>query len=224
MCGIWVILSRHERDAQSDVNHGRLERRGPDFLGEHTVKLDTETGRSTTDPPLHLSFRSSVLSLRGSGLVSQPLVDSTSGSVLCWNGEAWRIGPEAVVGNDGRAVFHLLLSAASSDDGPTAVVEAIASVAGPHAFVFLDRLHSRLFYGRDRLGRRSLLRQRMSSESLVLSSVSSWPSDQPWVEVEADGVHVLDLQIYFSAKGMTSVRNLTLSFLGINQIVPPPFM
>ena len=107
-----------------------------------------------------LSFTSTVLALRGDHVEYQPFVDPQSGSVLCWNGEAWRIESEPISGNDGQRVFELLIKASSqnlSSNSNTIILKVLRSISGPFAFVFFDKIHNQIYFGRDRLGRRSLL-------------------------------------------------------------------
>src|SRR5690606_17776879 len=83
-----------------------ISRRGPDSLRTHQVERDGAV----------LTFTSSVLALRGTQVTVQPLVDEATGSVLCWNGEAWRVnGKDLPRHNDTIQVFDLLRSASSSD-------------------------------------------------------------------------------------------------------------
>lgn len=134
------------------------------------------------------------MALRGGHITTQPFQDVDSGSSLCWNGEAWSINAETVVGNDGQAVFDLLLraiSAQAASDASAAVIQALQSIAGPFAFVFVDRIHDQVYFGRDRLGRRSLLyKSDEDSMCLELSSIAD-PSHGPWSEVEADVIYQL---------------------------------
>ncbi|KAJ4379792.1 hypothetical protein N0V86_004976 [Didymella sp. IMI 355093] len=77
-----------------------------------------------------------------------------------------------------------------------------------------------LYYGRDCLGRRSLLRKITADGSLLLSSVCDNASGEGWEEVEADGIYMLDLDDVdnpFSTKHIPHTRmgedtSSTLSF------------
>lgn len=163
--------------------------RGPDHIGELHTSIPLENGKTWC-----ISLISTVLALRGGHITTQPFEDNRSGSSLCWNGEAWKIGSETVTGNDGRAVFDSLLSASSaqvtsksSDD----VLKVLRSIVGPFAFVFLDRNNNQIYFGRDRLGRRSLLYKSDGNDtSLEFSSVAD-PASGPWSEVEADAIYQL---------------------------------
>ena len=189
MCGIHASIS--SRDFQvpgHDLKH-LLCNRGPDHTGDAQAKLERD------GTIYSVSFTSTVLALRGGYVTPQPFVDPQSGSILCWNGEAWKIGPQTVAGNDGQRVFEAILkeSIAQSDvsESNRRVFEALSSICGPFAFVFFDNIHKQLFFGRDRLGRRSLLYNNLqNSETIEISSVAD-TTRGPWSEVEADGVYVL---------------------------------
>ncbi|KZM25475.1 uncharacterized protein EKO05_0008983 [Ascochyta rabiei] len=189
MCGIFFSLSRHGYVAPDDNTATRLHNRGPDHTGLHQVVLSPQQH--------HATFLSTVLSLRGTSLVPQPLLDKVAGSVLCWNGEAWSIHGHAVAGNDAELVFDLLLktcaSTSSPSDATASVLQLLSAIRGPYAIVFFDAVNRRIFYGRDCLGRRSLLKKSTTDGTLVLSSVCDNATGDAWAEVEADGVYVMDL-------------------------------
>ncbi|CUS08935.1 unnamed protein product [Tuber aestivum] len=154
-----------------------ISRRGPDITNTHVTTFANYT----------LTFTSSVLSLRGK-LTPQPLIDPVSGSVLCWNGEAWRINsalaPAGV--NDGEEVLKLLLSAEAPEKG-------FAGIAGPWACVFFDAVRGRVWFGRDCLGRRSLLELRKGrwKDGVTIASVGD--GHEGWKEVEAEGLRYFGL-------------------------------
>ncbi|KAL1893568.1 hypothetical protein Sste5346_006398 [Sporothrix stenoceras] len=178
----------------SEVLHTRLARRGPDHFGQVNSSFAGQDGGKTAD----LRFTSTVLALRGDGLTPQPFEEPSTGRVLCWNGEVWRFDGagdkhDEVDGNDGQQLFDRLKACVDTPG----VLNVLRAIEGPFAFVYYDRPTGQLYYGRDRLGRRSLL-ERRTDDTLTLSSVSdvspSSSSDNPWVEVEADGIYMVDLQ------------------------------
>jgi asparagine synthetase B (glutamine-hydrolysing) len=182
MCGIYCALSRHGHTlAPPDPLLAKLRSRGPDSLRQHVVRVS---------PALCLTFAASVLSLRGDRLVAQPLVDVETGSVLCWNGEAWAVGGARVAGNDSEAVFRSLLAAERSSR--RGALDAFSGIKGPFSCVFYDGRRRELFFGRDVLGRRSMVRSMAPGGDLVLCSVPH-PADATWTEVEADGMYVVSL-------------------------------
>ncbi|KAI4254561.1 MAG: hypothetical protein LQ352_003032 [Teloschistes flavicans] len=190
MCGINFSLNCQAELSAEFLNI--LHRRGPDQIRQISVQRNRNT----------LCFIASVLSLRGLALTQQPLQDPLSESVLCWNGEAWKIDDDAVIGNDAKEVFDLLLrSTLSGFASPTvedtavdgAVVKALQRIFGPYAFIFYSPIYEKIYYGRDILGRRSLLINKDDIGSLKISSVCTGSSSGKWVEVEADGIYAIDL-------------------------------
>jgi len=192
MCGIHAIVSRKAFVPVGDDLKQLLSKRGPDHIGEETAKVKTKDGI-----PYFISFTASVLALRGGQVTAQPFKDPRSGSIFCWNGEAWRLDTEPVVGNDGRIVFDSLLEASSSRlssaESVSAVLKRFRSISGPFAFVFLDRYHDMLYFGRDRLGRRSLLYNTNGLPDSMEFSSSGDLRNGNWKEVDADGVYQLSL-------------------------------
>ncbi|KAL2200758.1 asparagine synthase-domain-containing protein [Corynascus similis CBS 632.67] len=213
MCGIHVSITRTPSadHALSPELTRCLRARGPDHFGQvdrclqrprprpEADDLDerTATSRATA---WWLRFTSTVLALRGDHVARQPLLaePAGSGSVLCWNGEAWRLGGERVRGNDGEAILaRLMMTAGAAGAGPggervDAVLDVLRDIEGPFAFVFYDAVAGTVFFGRDRLGRQSLLLAPTSDGGLELCSIAG-AADQGWQEVEADGVYVLTL-------------------------------
>ncbi|KAK0392537.1 hypothetical protein NLU13_2032 [Sarocladium strictum] len=193
MCGIFAVLSASPHDFQpSSALQTRLVNRGPDHLGRYEFAPDAKRAWA-------LSFTSTVLALRGSKLVEQPLVDEASGEVLCWNGEAWKIGERAVSRNDGEEVLKGLTA---SDADPA---DFLRSIQGPFAFVFFSKARGRLYFGRDRLGRRSLL-SCQTGDALRLSSVADEPHEG-WQEVEADGFYSIEVRAGFQETMSTLIRH-----------------
>lgn len=196
MCGIFCSLDCSGYITPDANIQQLLQNRGPDRVGRHqTVIKPLQVNEDEALSQVYATFLSTVLSLRGSTVVAQPLIDEATGSVLCWNGEAWSIHDDVVTGNDSNVVFAQLLGAcAGSPDAATrAVIRFISSIRGPYAFVFYDAVQRRLYYGRDCLGRRSLLRKSMPDGTLILSSVCDSASGAAWLEVEADGIYIVNL-------------------------------
>ncbi|KAF2752729.1 hypothetical protein EJ05DRAFT_505777 [Pseudovirgaria hyperparasitica] len=196
MCGIFVSLSATAPPAKPNADISELlRRRGPDSVEDHVVTIPNENFT------LYAYFLTTVLSLRGSDIVAQPLVDRASGSVLCWNGEAWSIRDEIVAESDTTKVFQSLLAAslanararATTDDHNDAILGVLSSVRGPYALVFYDAASGRLYFGRDCLGRRSLLYCSDTVGEITISSLTDSQFSGRFHEVEADGLRVIDL-------------------------------
>lgn len=213
MCGIFFAASS-SGPVFPDVNTVALLRnRGPDSFQIHTARHDclqdtVNSSGKQKSVSLHLTFVSTVLALRGDHLQPQPLVDADSKSVLCWNGEAWKIAGEPVPGNDTEHIFNLFLESArgpamqekqeavhSHDDADESVgriANLISSISGPFSFVFYDRFNSKIYFSRDCLGRRSLLQDVDEEGSLRICSVCDGTS-MSFEEVDTNGVHMIDL-------------------------------
>ena len=163
MCGIDVELVTHN-DAAAQVSrasvmtaqHSLLRRRGPDSVSEHTIH-----GMGYA-----LRMAGSVLSMRGHEVVSQPIIDP-GGNALLWNGEIFGGSVPVPPGASDSQCLSAALARASS------IPEVMSSVHGPWAFAYWHAASRTLWYGRDPLGRRSLLRiEDVAGRSLRLSSVA----------------------------------------------------
>jgi len=166
MCGIlWSLTHRADGhdDGASSHDLELLRHRGPDAQSTLSIPIDADWT---------LTCHCSVLSLRGGeGVTQQPLHESSSSTTasrrwtMAWNGELFG-GPVLVdpAANDGQQV----LEAIARGSAPLVV----AQLRGPWAMALWDRQHGRLWFGRDCLGRRSLLWRRRG-RSMVLASVSA---------------------------------------------------
>ncbi|TQS38188.1 hypothetical protein Golomagni_01313 [Golovinomyces magnicellulatus] len=191
MCGIYVSLS-HQAYCEPTSNLSELLcRRGPDYIGHEKTQI-----HNINRSQIYISFTSTVLGLRGEVISQQPFRSEKNGSIFCWNGEAWKLGSDCVEGNDGQIIFEKLIGASSFEDNSeatAAILELLKSISGPFAFVFFDNFHNQLYFGRDRLGRRSLLyRDENEKAILELCSISN-QIDGRWVEVEPDGIYQLSM-------------------------------
>ncbi|GAB1726117.1 hypothetical protein NU195Hw_g1222t1 [Hortaea werneckii] len=206
MCGIFCSVSCRDPICPSPTLQELLQQRGPDAIGDLVVQVPGKHHEAPTNQ--HVKFHSSVLSLRGDNTVRQPYRGQHHGEfTLCWNGEAWEISGQRPDGNDTELISDLIRTALTdkmaSDAGSrteavfriaTAVANKLSTVAGPYAFVAYDHDLGVLCFGRDFLGRRSLLTRVTEDGDFLLSSVSDSPESSGWSEVEADGVYCVDLQ------------------------------
>lgn len=196
MCGIHATITTSTDSGLSSELQQSLINRGPDHFG-HTER---ELPCANSDQQLRLYFTSTVLALRGDHIAKQPLEEKPgTGSVLCWNGEAWRINSQPVCGNDGETVFSMLQPPSLSTSGQireAQILDVLRNIEGPFAFVYYDYAAGRVYYGRDRLGRRSLLiKSSGNPDSIELSSIASVPTTG-WEEVGSDGIWSMDLKSY----------------------------
>lgn len=200
MCGIHVIISNATSGGPPPLSQSlrqSLLSRGPDHFGQVRRSISVDGIINALD----IVLTSTVLALRGDHVAAQPLEDAESGSVLCWNGEAWRLDGEAISGNDGEAIFARLRVAKSTSANAreTCILNVLRSIEGPFAFVYYDAESKRLYFGRDRLGRRSLLRCESEDRRLItFSSVADAPVPG-WKEVDADGLYSIRLDALATA-------------------------
>ncbi|KAJ5779427.1 hypothetical protein N7457_007147 [Penicillium paradoxum] len=218
MCGIFFSLSSSKPTSSTEEACNLLQKRGPDSYKTHTLQKDINAQDGVSLPlSYYLTFTSTVLSLRGDHVYTQPLVDPTTQSVLCWNGEAWKIAEKRVQGNDTEQVFDLFLQAVNSDRESSVerLAEAISNISGPFAFVFYDAVNSRLFYSRDCLGRRSLLEGFDEDGNLKICSICDSASVDCFKEVGTDGVCTIDLDRYqdpsLSPKELCQIKTMPWS-------------
>lgn len=200
MCGIFFSCTNQKVVDPRDSHDADLRRRGPDSfktIQRQTLGKRPDSGHEASSCISYLNFTATVLSLRGDLVVEQPLEDAQSGSILCWNGEAWKVNGTTIVGNDAVVIMNLLVETVSShstssikeetlEDATTqAVLDVISSISGPFAFLFFDAQSQMIFYGRDSLGRRSLVQNIATDGSFSLSSICKSTGTDGWTEVEA---------------------------------------
>lgn len=186
MCGIFITITPHNQEISEDFKEiiDLVNLRGPN--GFHTVEILMKH--------VKLKIHCSVLHLRGKGDPTlQPLVND-KGDVLCWNGEVWNGLNMELMDNDTLYMMNVL------SEPSTSIFDVIKMIQGPYAFVYLDRSKEKLWYGRDCLGRRSLLKRKSSEKDtffyFLLSSVSN--GDPLWEEVCANGLYYIDLSTIYN--------------------------
>ncbi|KAJ3409908.1 Asparagine synthetase domain-containing protein 1 [Chytriomyces hyalinus] len=116
-----------------------------------------------------MSVFSSVLHLRGPRLVPQPVIrthvkgNSSSHSFLCWNGELFADSNDPSAMNlpldssDTEILAHTLFDVAAENSFKVTLLDTLSRLRGPWAILVFDAPSSTLYFGRDFLGRRSLL-------------------------------------------------------------------
>uniref|UniRef100_T1JEG1 Glutamine amidotransferase type-2 domain-containing protein n=1 Tax=Strigamia maritima TaxID=126957 RepID=T1JEG1_STRMM len=185
MCGIFCSVAWgadiplvFETDVLS-----RIKRRGPDYWFTRNIKLGASR---------HVCFACSILHLRGDRINSQlnTCGQDQSQSYLAWNGEIFGGYDVPLNKNDTEFLFELLNSVESDED----IVDVLRKIRGPWAFIFFQAKEEKLWFGRDVLGRRSLLWQFDKAEkTFKLSSVVDNDKSK-WSEVPANGIFYLNLK------------------------------
>ncbi|SCV71595.1 BQ2448_3183 [Microbotryum intermedium] len=186
--------------------------RGPDASADYCVKLRPTQER----PDAEMRFHTSVLHMRGDVVTPQPFVDPDTGDVFLWNGEVFDGLSVDLHDNDGSKLFHELQQA-----GPRAIPAVLQSIEGPYAFVYFSKTENKLWFGRDHLGRRSLLLHRPtpSMPHLILSSCA--PSGHnfvfgEWEEVACDALYSFALD-RLSQNGVPTFMPTPRSFKSASQ-------
>lgn len=176
-----------------------VEPNGP----KHTIDDNKSTTQNGDMPLAHnnndnhsnatLEFVATTLQLRGALPISQPLRDHCN-NVLIYNGEVFDGLPIKFDENDGQVLLDLLHKCCSCHchskcaapqscscteskvctNSHASVPELLSTIKGPWALVFWQAESRMLWFGRDALGRRSLLVHWPSQgdQRLVFSSVS----------------------------------------------------
>lgn len=198
MCGIYCSIAVEYPPSDSDTAFEKLlKQRGPDYYGrvDHTFRIQRQDGEWVT---LYITLATSVLALRTEEdrlPVKQPLNLEGERGVLCWNGEAWTYDSEIITGSDTRFVAQRL-SRVSSDNCSFHhdTMDVLSKVRGPFAFIYWNRATDTIYFGRDCVGRRSLLRTIARDGMIVLASVADFSVADTWEEVDADGIYTIDLK------------------------------
>eukprot|EP01133_Synstelium_polycarpum_P010600 gene10600-12334_t len=174
-----------------------MTNRGPDALNIESllIKCTDANGKETV---VDVLFMAAVLGMRGP-LTPQPVHDAL-GNVLLWNGELF--DGYSIDSHDNDTLFLLhLLSQASVDGGiePVDFIKLMVRIKGPFAFIYWDAASRRLWFGRDVLGRRSLVINR-TKDRFIVSSIGSFPEGiddsktmPQWNEVNTFGLYSIHI-------------------------------
>ncbi|KAI4528671.1 hypothetical protein K525DRAFT_286297 [Schizophyllum commune Loenen D] len=207
MCGICFVLRRNNTGEDGDLNklYPLLEQanaaRGPD--AQRTRKVRAEH--------IDLTFYSSELRLRGDAPVVQP--HEGEGNILCWNGEIFNGLNMSATENDGVKLSEALGSLTSAEE----VAALFSTLEGPYAFVYYQHQTRCIIYGRDPLGRRSLLVHAPSEKHpyFILASTSAGAQpDFQFEELPTQGFFCLSLDKLQNGHGSAALPL-------INSTLPP---
>jgi len=125
--------------------------------------------------------------------------------------------------NHGNTSDTLKISQSFSQINGTEIPVILSSIQGPYAFIYLDKKNQRLYFGRDRLGRQSLLWSGDGEGGLVLTSVGK-RNVLDFKEIPAIGIFMIDMNssgessvflvfIYFLICRYTSLGLIVINFL-----------
>lgn len=161
-----------------------LCRRGPDTHLQWEVPIEVTNG----NPTLHLI--QTVLSHRGEPPQS---ISTSSGDALLFNGELYNIC-EDLDTNDVTGLHKVLQAACEDDkDFSVATLPALDRLRGPWALIFWHAARRRLYFGRDCLGRRSLMLRVIPGVGVELVSVPPRNARNGFVEIPPLGLGFMEL-------------------------------
>lgn len=157
----------------------RVACRGPDYV--QFMKIEKCN--------INLSLFSSVLSLR-QPFEAQPV--ERENLILQFNGELYN--PDCLKKNDTDYIVELLekniLAGSQRREG---ILQTIVSLKGEFALVITDLKENKIYFGRDFIGRRSLmLSHDKPSRHLIISSLSS-ECDYPFSEISSSEIGIFDM-------------------------------
>uniref|UniRef100_A0A023F173 Putative asparagine synthase n=1 Tax=Triatoma infestans TaxID=30076 RepID=A0A023F173_TRIIF len=173
MCGILLNIFRNSNGKIRSKKFSELIcNRGPNYFNE----IEDVIGNGWNSLIL-----GSVLWTQGDKTGVQPISDG-NGNFLLWNGDVYHGLPNCGETSDSELVFAELVQ--------HDVLSIISTICGPYAFIYYDATKSTLWFGRDVVGRHSLL-WNINSENLLLTSVCPRSSDVE--EVPNYGIFQIDL-------------------------------
>ncbi|XP_023288092.1 asparagine synthetase domain-containing protein 1 isoform X3 [Orussus abietinus] len=190
MCGIFCQICHHESDTVStaECNSGEAEwnwyrdkiaSRGPDGFAERFDSLPNDW---------HAHFAASVLWMQGDKCLIQPCIDST-GNVLLWNGDIF----SGNLASDNTCDTITVLNNFELSDN---ISQILKDVEGPYSFVYFQRHKNLLYFGRDCIGRHSLLiKLNLERNFIMLTSAASKNVNEPEA---ADIQYLEDISYYES--------------------------
>ncbi|CAG8556054.1 16502_t:CDS:10 [Dentiscutata erythropus] len=225
MCGIlFRLLQSSNLGDESFSNSSRKDlwnqlmtkntQRGPDIQDQYSESLDN----------FELDFFGAVLHLRGKSVIKQPLIDDDQ-NILLWNGEIFD-GLEVPFGENDTICLSTALkdskNISNEINDNNGVVKVLQMIEGPYSIIYWQGSKRKLWFGRDCLGRRSLLWHIPSDErdSFLLTSVGCKVPHRPehfeavsyFQEVPADGIYCLDINTMLSSGSLGSFKKFLTHF------------
>ncbi|XP_076761740.1 asparagine synthetase domain-containing protein 1 [Xylocopa sonorina] len=181
MCGIFCHVSQNQqnnKEASHEWNICRdyIAARGPDKLGENFENLSKNWFGH---------FAASILWMQGSSIGEQPAVDS-NGNILLWNGDIFfgNLAQDQIC--DTNVVLNNFKLSSN-------ILSVFEQIQGPYSFIYYQKSSNLLYFGRDIIGRHSLLLKMDTDQNvLTLTSVASKQINKI-VEVPAIGIFSVNL-------------------------------
>ncbi|KAL9655697.1 hypothetical protein ABK040_004930 [Willaertia magna] len=174
--------------------------RGPDethhfILNENFNENVQEDNCATIHSDYNVCLIASLLALRGERPYPQPLQINNE-HYLIWNGEIFgneEYFSDCVLGheNDGMCLLKQLFNCKTEIE----VLTVLSNIEGPFSFVYLNKKDNYLLFGRDILGRRSLLYSlNENCTEIVISSVACHLTNfYEWNSIGVNGIFKIQL-------------------------------
>lgn len=169
-----------------------LLRRGPDQTNKHELAVGE-----------HITIQaiSTVLSLRGT-IDNRSTDDSGNGRrsevMVLFNGEIYAHGNVELEGTDSDTKFlknlvcGVIYREDQIEDEGVRLLAELDALKGPWSVIIWSPVTKRLYFARDRVGRRSLLIQVVQNESVVVTSTPPAHLHKNFLEVPPNGLIYLD--------------------------------
>ncbi|KXN73002.1 hypothetical protein CONCODRAFT_15808 [Conidiobolus coronatus NRRL 28638] len=188
MCGILFSLSPNtgsklEDDPSWQELYKLLINRGPDYFEVNSPE--------NFFPDLKPNVGGFVLHLRGTEVTPQPM-SNDEGDWMAFNGEIFGGINISIDQNDTKIIFQKLASCSNSDD----IINLLSGVEGPYSILYYKKSHKRLYFGRDPMGRRSMLIHYPTEKlpHFIISSLAIRnPETEDWKEVDPNTLYYLDM-------------------------------
>lgn len=169
------------------------------------VQHDNENSNqssTTIAGDVYISFQASLLALRGTSPVFQPVTDERQ-NTLAWNGQLYDCNEH----NDTLYLLNKLSDTVCEQD----VYRVLSELKGPFSFVYFNTAQQKLYFGRDVLGRRSLLyiyneqTKMMALSSVACDLVPAFPN-YDWRSISTFGIFCYDLSTHnISSKSWSDI-------------------
>jgi asparagine synthetase B (glutamine-hydrolysing) len=182
MCGIFCLISLQNNPEillqKFKLFEKSLLRRGPNSVKTAFHKLKDSS----------VLIAASVLWLQGADMTIQPLEDDKS--VLIYNGDIFggTLITEELRQNVGDT--KLFFEALTKSEN---VFHVLRDIQGPYAFVYINILDNKIYFGRDSYGRRSLLIGKNANE-IIVTSVAMRHTEFEFIELPCIGIFSIDLK------------------------------
>lgn len=161
-----------------------LNRRGPDARDIRSVSIS---------PNVTIDTASTLLSMRGAPQTTNNISMPSNQSIVLFNGEIYDGFEDGASGNrcDTQQI-HTLIDRAENVEADFFPV--LDQLRGPWSIIFWHSGTKRLYFGRDRLGRRSLLISATTNNHVIITSVPPAESRNNFVEFPPVGLAFIDFQ------------------------------